>query len=63
MKKISIPKYFYIGEKDVIADKIDVKRMLELFDKNTLEVKIEFYLWSLDGVDWWLCSFRLFMGN
>ena len=31
LKKFTIPKYLYVGEKDVIADEIDVQAMVNCF--------------------------------
>jgi pimeloyl-ACP methyl ester carboxylesterase len=54
LKKLTIPKYFYIGTKDVIADENDLQRTLPLFDQH-LEIEMikDYahldYVWATDA--------------
>ncbi|CAK87989.1 unnamed protein product (macronuclear) [Paramecium tetraurelia] len=53
--QLKIPKYFYIGSKDVIADEKDLQKTIPLFDPSTLQIKIinDYahldYVWAIDA--------------
>ncbi|KAM3141087.1 hypothetical protein pb186bvf_006888 [Paramecium bursaria] len=57
LKHLTIPKYLYMGTKDVITDEEDFNKMIKLFDQHSLKViKIEDYahldyIWSVDAFE------------